>query len=353
MPIFKATADRYDPHMTRFAATKMYARATRRTRAVAVIVLIGLSMVAPAPNAAWAATVDRLPTPKTPSAVALSPTSVALTWTAVAGPVAAYTVERASPSTFVPILTTTALSATVTGLTPDTAHLFRLIAHATPGSGRADSTPSTYTHVITPPTPEFEPPTAPGSPTVQRLGIFNVSVRFLPATDNARVASYVGEVLRDGVWTQVATSPGTQMLISGLTAGTSYTVAVSAIDSSGNRSPRSEPLVFTTAPYTHLPTCLITLNPDGNYYQLTVQVYNTTSAAVDQWAVTFRMPVAHTLTSPRLVRNGVDAVLFSEPGSSLQSGVETMFWSYVRQNGDATLPSDFAFSGEPCTVHQN
>jgi hypothetical protein len=29
-----------------------------------------------------------------------------------------------------------------------------------------------------------------------------------------------------------------------------------------------------------------------------------------------------------------------------------MFWSFVRQNGDATLPSDFALSGEPCTVQQ-
>ncbi|MEJ3747879.1 fibronectin type III domain-containing protein [Actinomycetes bacterium KLBMP 9797] len=337
--------------MTRFGATKMHARATRRTSAAAIIVLIGLSTVA-APDAAGAAMADRLPTPKTPSAVVQSPTSVALTWTAVAGPVAAYTVEVASPSTFVPILTTTALSATVTGLAPDRAHNFRLIARATPDSGLADSWPSTYTHVVTPPTPEFEPPTAPGSPTMQRLGIFGVSVTFLPATDNARVASYVGEVLRDGVWTRVATSPGTQMHLSGLTAATSYTLAVSAVDSSGNRSPRSEPLVFTTAPYTHLPQCLVTLDPDGPYYQLTVQVYNTTAAAVDQWAVTFRMPVAHTLTSPRLARDDADAVLSSEPGSSLPSGTETMFWSYVPQNGDATLPSDFAISGEPCTVQQ-
>jgi chitodextrinase len=338
--------------MTRFGATKMYARATCRTRAAAIIVLIGLSMVAAAPDAAWAAMADRLPTPKTPSAVVQSPTSVALTWTAVAGPVAAYTVERASPSVFVPILTTTALSATVTGLAPDSAHNFRLIAHAIPDSGRADSVPSAYTHVVTPPTPEFEPPTAPGSPTMQRLGIFGVSVTFLPSTDNARVASYVGEVLRDGVWTRVATSPGTLMHLSGLTAATSYTVAVSAIDSSGNRSPRSEPLLFTTAPYTHLPQCSITLEPDGNHYKLTVQVYNTTAAALDRWAVTFRMPVAHTLTSPRLARDDADAVLSSEPGSSLQSGTEAMFWSFVSQNGDPTLPGDFAIGGEPCTVSQ-
>jgi endoglucanase len=336
--------------MTRFGATKMYARATRRTRAAAIIVLIGLSMVAAAPDAAGAAMADRLPTPRTPSAVVLGPTSVALTWAAVEGPVAAYTVEVASPSTFVPILTTTALSATVTGLAPDSAHNFRLIAHATPDSGHADSWPSTYTHVVTPPTPESEPPTAPGSPTMQRLGIFGVSVTFLPATDNARVASYVGEVLRDGVWTRVATSSGTLMHLYGLTAATSYTLAVSAIDSSGNRSPRSEPLLFTTAPYTHLPQCLITLDPDGNHYKLTVQVYNTTAATLDRWAVTFQMPVAHTLTSPQLARDGADAVLSSEPGSSLPSGTEAMFWSYVRQNGDATLPGDFAISGEPCTV---
>jgi chitodextrinase len=338
--------------MPRFGATKMYARATRRTRTAAAIVLIGLPMVAAVPDTAGAAAVDRLPTPTAPRAVAQSPTSVALTWTATAGPVAAYTVERASPATFVPILTTTALSATVTGLTPDSAHNFRLIAHATPDSGRADSSPSLYSHVVTPPTPESEPPTAPGSLTVQQLGIFSASVSFLPATDNARVASYVGETLRDGVWTRFATSSGTLMHLSGLTAATSYTVAVSAIDSSGNRSPRSEPLLFTTAPYTPLPQCTITLDPDGEYYKLTVQVYNTTAAAVDRWAVTFRMPVAHALASPRLTRDGADAVLSSEPGSSLPSGTEEMFWSFVNQNGDATLPSDFAISGEPCTVRQ-
>jgi chitodextrinase len=338
--------------MTRFGATKMHARATRRTTAAAIIVLIGLSMVAAAPDAARAAMADRLPTPKTPSAVVQSPTSVALTWTAVVGPVAAYTVEVASPSDFVPILTTTALSATVTGLAPDSLHSFRLIAHATPDSGFADSWPSVYTSVFTPPTPESEPPTAPGSPTMQRLEIFRVAVTFLPATDNARVASYVGEVLKDGVWTRVATSSGTHMYVSGLSAATSYTLAVSAIDSSGNRSPRSEPLSFTTAPATQLPQCLITLRPTGNYYQLTVQVYNSTAAALDRWAVTFQMPVAHTLTSPRLTRDDTDAVLSSEPGSSLPSGTETMFWSYVPQNGDATLPSDFAISGDPCTVQQ-
>jgi hypothetical protein len=79
-------------------------------------------------------------------------------------------------------------------------------------------------------------------------------------------------------------------------------------------------------------------------------VYNTTAAALDRWAVTFRMPVAHTLTSPRLARDGADAVLSSEPGSNLPSGTEAMFWSFVSQNGDATLPGDFAISGEPCTV---
>ncbi|GIJ50406.1 hypothetical protein Val02_72920 [Virgisporangium aliadipatigenens] len=70
----------------------------------------------------------------------------------------------------------------------------------------------------------------------------SISLSWNAATDNVGVTGY--RVLRGG--TQVATTSTPSYVDTGLTAGTSYTYAVQAVDAAGNASPASTPLSVST-----------------------------------------------------------------------------------------------------------
>jgi chitodextrinase len=73
----------------------------------------------------------------------------------------------------------------------------------------------------------------------------SVSLSWTASSDDVGVVVY--QVYRDGVVAATATS--TRATIAGLSMGTTYSFAVTAIDAAGNVSPLSSPLsVMTMAP---------------------------------------------------------------------------------------------------------
>ena len=64
----------------------------------------------------------------------------------------------------------------------------------------------------------------------------SIGVRWDASSDNAGVTGY--RVYRNG--TRIATTTSTSYTVSGLTCGTSYTIALGAIDAAGNESNRAQ-----------------------------------------------------------------------------------------------------------------
>jgi len=321
----------------------------RRSLAVVAAVLTALTVLALSGRPAWAAT--PLSTPGTPVAGTVTTTSIALSWTPSAGPVANYTIEVTPIYASVPqnLLTSTKPSYTHRGLAPDTVYEYRVWANPVPGSGYQLSAPSGYVIVRTPPVPDSEPPTVPGNPYVSGVGTTSATVVVMyPSTDNHRVAGYVVQQRQaDGGWTDVATNDITSLYLRGLTPGTSYTVAVVAFDANGNRSPRSEPLTFSTAAPEPYPTCKVQINGWGQYINAYVSIRNfTLDTPLKDWRVTFTLPSAYTLGSAfgmTLSRTGeqvTGAPLSYNSTINAGSGASAGF-NATRSADPAPLPSDF------------
>jgi hypothetical protein len=134
-----------------------------------------------------------------------------------------------------------------------------------------------------------------------------------------------------------------------LTPGTTYTAVVVAVDPSGNRSPRSDPVTFTTQARP-APTCRVvrqTISPQT--YILNFFVENMTAATVvTNWTMTFTMPAAQTLLasfSSTLSRSGDVATLVPMSNTAqIVPGMTAFFGFYGNRPADSPLPSGFTFA---------
>lgn len=320
-----------------------------RTRLAGLAVGVLAAIAVPA----GAAAADTpLPTPGTPVSGAVTTTSITLSWAASAGPVANYTVQVIDGA-LVPwhdLATTTATSFTHSGLTPDTVYEYRVIANPVAGSGYLVSGPSGYIAVTTAPLPDPVPPTTPGTPTVYSVSTVAATLNFAASTDNNRVAGYVAQVLAGGVWTDAVTNNITTVYLRNLTPNTSYTVAVVAFDPNGNRSPRSNPLTFTTRQLQPQPTCKVQLVTFYQGYILNVTVENMTASTVlTNWTISFNLPAAHSVGYPfnsTLTRIGDHATLAPAPYNATiaPGGTATVGFSATYPAG-SPLPSGFQLNG--------
>ena len=176
--------------------------------------------------------------PSAPSgllATATTATSVGLTWTAATDGVGVtkYLVYRDGTQ----VGTSQSTSYSDTGLTQLTAYTYTVYATDAAGNVGPASDPSTAK------TPDGTPPTAPGSLTATAASSTQVNLTWTAATDNVGVTGYV--LSRGGV--QINTLTGLTFADSGLTAGTSYTYAIAAVDAAGNVGPTTAVTVTTPA----------------------------------------------------------------------------------------------------------
>jgi chitodextrinase len=137
------------------------------------------------------------------------------------------------------IVTTGALSASVSGLTCGTSYTFAVDAYDAVGN----RSPTTGVTVSTASCTDTQPPTAP--PWLQATSISGTSIGLSwgSATDDMVVGGY--EVWENG--SRIVTTRALSASVSGLTCGTNYTFGVDAFDPAGNRSPRTEATVATAS----------------------------------------------------------------------------------------------------------
>jgi hypothetical protein len=211
--------------------------------------------------------------------------------------------------------------------------------------------------------PDTIAPTKPATPTVSPIGLITATVNLGGSTDNVKVTGYVVQRQVNGVWADWSATFFESSLyayVQPLTPGTTYTLVVVAFDAAGNRSPRSDPVTFTT-PSLPAPTCRVVrqnLGPETSILDFFVE--NMTAAmVVTNWTTTFIMPAAQTPTlafSSILTRNGDVATLRPLSNTAqINPGSTAFFGFYGGHPAGSTLPSAFTFASAAsgaiaCTV---
>ncbi|HEY1369605.1 MAG TPA: choice-of-anchor Q domain-containing protein, partial [Gaiellaceae bacterium] len=164
-------------------------------------------------------------------------TSIAVSWTASTDNVGVTGYGRYLNNSLV--INTTGTSYTFTGLKCATSYTLAVDAYDAAGnrSGKATVTASTSACSDT------QAPSAPTGLTAGTATATSIPVSWTASTDNVGVTGY-GRYLNNSL---VINTTGTSYTFTGLTCGTSYTLAVDAYDAVGNRSAKTQISAATSA----------------------------------------------------------------------------------------------------------
>ncbi len=199
------------------------------------------------------------------SATAVSTSEIDLSWSASTDNVgvSGYKVYRNST------LVTTVIGTTYknTGLAASTAYSFTVSAVDAAGNESAQSTAANATTLA----PDTTPPSVPGGLSVNGATSSQLTVSWTASTDDTGVTGY--HIFRNG--TQITTTTVTNYQDSSLTANTTYSYTVSAVDAAGNESAQSTSASGTTlaGPSFAFPKSVSTnnrylLDQNGNPYMI-------------------------------------------------------------------------------------
>ena len=167
--------------------------------------------------------------------------------------------------------TTSATSRTFSSLTCGTSYTLGVDAFDAAGNKSAASTISASTAAC----PDTQAPTAPTGLTVTGSTTTSLSISWGASFDNVSVTGY--DVYK-GSTVAGTTSTFTSYTVSGLTCGTSYTLAVDAFDAAGNKSTKTSLTTSTAAcADTQAPTTPTSLVVTGS----------TTSSVSISWSASF------------------------------------------------------------------
>lgn len=171
---------------------------------------------------------------------ATTSSTVSLSWTASTDNVAVTSYQIYMNGVLKTSVSSTNISATITGLSASTSYPFYVIAKdAAVNSSPASNTVNGSTTALV---SDIQNPTAPTNLAVMGSSSSTVSLSWTASTDNIGVTSYdvyVNSVFKSSV-------SGTTAIVNGLTPTTTYSFYVIAKDAAGNPSPQSNSVNGTT-----------------------------------------------------------------------------------------------------------
>ncbi len=144
------------------------------------------------------------------------------------------------------------------------------------------------------------PPTAPANLTASAVTARSLALQWTASTDNDKVLNY--DILQGG--TVVGTTSATSFTVTGLSAQSSYNIAIRARDASGNLSAASPSLPVTTKAAMLAPTGLTTTSISGNSVAITWTA-QTTDAGIVSYNVYNNGVLAGTTTATTYTLNGL------------------------------------------------
>src|SRR5205807_1733625 len=183
-----------------------------------------------------------------------------------------------------------------------------------------------------PPRADITPPSIPTGLAATSPTSTSVTLSWTASTDNVGVTGY--RVYRDG--TLVASPSGTSVAMTGLTAGTSYSFTVSALDAAGNVSALSAPLSVTLPVLAPLPQILWSAGMEmGNLSEWSEQVVTGNAATTAVTAASVGIPpkggnwvMQQEVISASGAAEASGTRMFSyEPLNSLAWAGTTVYWS--------------------------
>lgn len=185
--------------------------------------------------------------PTAPSSLAFSgvtSTSVNLSWNASSDNVGVTGYRIYNGTNQIAAISGSTLNYNVTGLTANTAYSFQVKAVDAAGnlSAASNTVNVTTSQVVN----DTQAPTAPGNLHVMGTPTSSsVTLMWNPSTDNIGVTGY--KIYRGTTLAGTVSGTTTEYTVSGLSASTSYTFTVRAIDAAGNESAASNSVSATTA----------------------------------------------------------------------------------------------------------
>ncbi|MEK5475472.1 lytic polysaccharide monooxygenase [Paenibacillus sp. FSL R5-0407] len=185
--------------------------------------------------------------PTAPSSLAFSgvtSTSVNLSWSASSDNVGVTGYRIYNGTNQIAAVSGSTLNYNVTGLTANTAYSFQVKAVDAAGnlSAASNTVNVTTSQVVN----DTQAPTAPGNLHVMGTPTSSsVTLMWSPSTDNVGVTGY--KIYRGTTLAGTVSGTTTEYTVSGLSASTSYTFTVRAVDAAGNESAASNSVSATTA----------------------------------------------------------------------------------------------------------
>jgi chitodextrinase len=187
--------------------------------------------------------------PGTPQFSGIAMTQATMTWTAASDNVAVVSYEYDLNGSNSWQNVGNVLTTTISGLSPFQNYIVRLRARDGANLPGPTSTNSFMT-------PDTQPPGAPGVPQVSNITQTSATISWAAASDNAGVSRYQYSLTSppSSGWTNAGNV--LSINLTGLIAGTTYPIAVSAIDVAGLAGPASSNS-FTTPTYTDTPVMTV------------------------------------------------------------------------------------------------
>ncbi|MDU0332425.1 lytic polysaccharide monooxygenase [Paenibacillus sp. 3LSP] len=178
------------------------------------------------------------------AATAVTSNSVTLSWNASSDNVGVTGYRVYNGSNLVGTVSGSTLSHTVTGLNANTSYTFTV--RAVDGAGNSSSPSNPVTVTTSPAVNDTQAPSASGNLHVMGTPTSSsVTLMWSPSTDNVGVTGY--RIYRGSTLSVTVSGTETSFTVTGLSAATSYTFTVRAIDAAGNESAASNTVQVTTA----------------------------------------------------------------------------------------------------------
>ncbi|MBV2223361.1 MAG: endonuclease [Cloacibacterium sp.] len=215
-------------------------------------------------------TAPTVPTNLTSSSI--TTTSATVSWTASTDNVGVtgYKVFRNGTQ----VGTSTSTSYNLTGLTAGTTYSITAQAYDAAGNSSTSSTALSLT--TTNNTADTTAPSVPSGLTSSSITQTSATVSWAASTDNVGVTGY--KIFRNG--TQVGTSTSTSYGLTGLTAGTTYSITVQAYDAAGNSSASSTTLSLTTTAAATFTELYFSEYLEGSSNNKAIEISNRTGSSI-------------------------------------------------------------------------
>ncbi len=169
--------------------------------------------------------------------------------------------------------TSTSTSYSLTGLTASTTYSITVQAYDAAGNSSASSTALSLTTLSA---TDTTAPSIPISLVASNVTSTSATVSWAASTDNIGVTGY--KIFNNG--TQVGTSTTTSYSLTGLTAGTTYSITIQAYDAAGNTSASSTTLSLTTTAAATFTELYFSEYLEGSSNNKAVEISNRTSSAI-------------------------------------------------------------------------